>query len=45
MNAIYLRPFWPILILMSYAVVLRRFWKLDAAERPVHPHHHVVIGM
>jgi hypothetical protein len=43
MSAIYLRPFWHILV--QYAVALRGLWKLDAAERPVHPHHHVVIGM
>ncbi len=43
MSAIYLRPFW--YILAQYAVALRGVWKLDAAERPVHPHHHVVIGM
>ncbi|MGO8920211.1 MAG: hypothetical protein ACLQJR_30295 [Stellaceae bacterium] len=43
MTAIYLRPFWH--ILLQYPLIWRRFWKLSDAERPVHPHHHVVIGM
>lgn len=42
MTAIPLRPWWS--VLLQYAAMLRRAWRLPAAERPPHPHHDTYIG-
>ena len=43
MTAIYLRPWW--IVLVQLATIAWYGWRLPRSERPVHPHHHVYIGM
>lgn len=43
MSAISMRPWWS--ILWQCAVAMYGGWPLDEAERPVHPHHTVYIGL